>query len=112
MFSGSPELDLNVGGSSIKASFLSGSGGSILLFSYVVGGSDLDLNGIAINPSLELNSGTIQDATGNNGDLIFTPPNLILVNVNGDAPFVTSFGLPSNKTYYNGEMIEVDLVFQ
>ncbi|WP_298450572.1 Ig-like domain-containing protein [uncultured Marinobacter sp.] len=63
---GSPQLTLNIGGSAVQASYVSGSGGTELEFQYTIQAGQTDLDGIAIDAnSLSLNGGAITDAAGN-----------------------------------------------
>jgi VCBS repeat-containing protein len=64
---GTPQITLNIGGTLVKANYVSGSGTSALTFSYTILAGQTDANGIGINAnSLGLNGGTITDAVGNN----------------------------------------------
>src|SRR5262249_33506752 len=45
---GTPQIPLTIGSSTVNASYVSGSGTSALLFRYTVAAADLDLNGIAV----------------------------------------------------------------
>jgi len=64
--SGTPQLGLNIGGSTVQASYSSGSGSNQLVFAYTIQAGQNDANGISIDAnSLSLNSGTITDAAGN-----------------------------------------------
>ncbi|MCF7965423.1 MAG: FG-GAP-like repeat-containing protein [Methylobacter tundripaludum] len=68
---GSPRLALNIGGNLVQASYVSGSGGTELVFSYTVQAGQTDANGIAIVAnSLSLNGGSLTDADGNNAVLL------------------------------------------
>ncbi|WP_185714237.1 Ig-like domain-containing protein [Rheinheimera mesophila] len=62
---GTPRIALTIGATTRYATYVSGSGTSALLFRYAVDISDGDTDGIAVAGSLDLNSGTIQDAAGN-----------------------------------------------
>jgi hypothetical protein len=61
------QITLDTGGT-VDAVYFSGSGSSQLTFRYVVPSGELDTNGIVVGSSIVLNSGTIQDAVGNNTD--------------------------------------------
>ena len=70
---GTPQLALNIGGTSVNASYASGSGTTALLFKYTVLANQTDANGISINAdTLALNSGTLKDAAGNRATLTYT----------------------------------------
>ena len=63
---GTPKLALNIGGTGVQASYVSGSGSTALVFSYTILASQADANGISIAAnSLMLNGGTLADAAGN-----------------------------------------------
>ena len=90
---GTPQLTLETGSSDAVVNYASGSGTDTLLFNYTVdsghASSDLDYVGTT---SLALNSGTIQDAAGNNATLTLASPgqagslgaNKAIVIVTGD----------------------------
>ena len=62
---GTPQLELDIGGSAKQADYASGTGTTALVFSYRVAQNNADTNGIAIGANkLDLNSGTIQQAGG------------------------------------------------
>ena len=65
---GTPQLALNIGGTTSQADYVSGDGTTALVFSYTVQAGDNDANGIGVT-SLALNGGSIQDAATNNADL-------------------------------------------
>lgn len=58
LVTGTPQLALDVGGSTIQADYTGGSGTTTLTFTYNIGAADSDSDGIAIT-SLGLNGGTI-----------------------------------------------------
>lgn len=62
---GTPRLVLTIGLTTAYADYISGSASASLTFRYVVQDGDLDANGIAVS-SLDLNSGTLKDGSGNN----------------------------------------------
>ena len=62
---GTPRLALTVGTATGHAIYTSGSGTTTLTFVYTINAADLDLNGIAAASTIDLNSGTINDASGN-----------------------------------------------
>ena len=64
---GSPQLALDIGGTTVQASYASGSGGTALIFTYTIQAGQTDASGISIAAnSLSLNGGTLKDAAGNN----------------------------------------------
>ncbi|MDD5249491.1 MAG: Ig-like domain-containing protein [Rhodocyclaceae bacterium] len=63
---GTPQLGLNIGGTTVQANYASGSGTSALVFTYTIQAGQTDANGISIAAnSLSLNGGTIKDTAGN-----------------------------------------------
>lgn len=65
---GIPTLALNIGGKTVQASYLSGSGTTSLTFGYTIVSGDKEPNGIGIG-ALALNNGSIASTAGNNLDL-------------------------------------------
>lgn len=57
-------ITLNTGGT-LYADYLSGSGTTALVFRLTVGAGQRDLDGITLGGSIDLNGGTIRDASGN-----------------------------------------------
>jgi hypothetical protein len=67
---GTPYLLLNVGGTSVQAAYVSGSGSNALVFTATLASGQNDSNGVAIGAdALNLNGGTLKDASGNNSTL-------------------------------------------
>jgi Ca2+-binding RTX toxin-like protein len=63
---GTPTLQLNIGGTMVQANYVSGSGGTTLSFSYSIHVGEGDIDGISIDlNSLGFNAGSIQDSSGN-----------------------------------------------
>ncbi len=70
---GTPYLNLNINGTTVQAAYASGTGTTALTFSYTILSGQTDTNGISIAAnSLNLNSGTIKDASGNSATLTHT----------------------------------------
>ena len=86
---GTPRIELNVGGSTVFAGYVSGSGTTSLNFDYIVQPGDTDSNGISIqSDSLELNGGTLADTAGNAADLDHG-------SVGNDASFIVDTAAPT-----------------
>ena len=67
---GVPQLALNIGGTSVLASYASGSGTTALVFSYTILEGQADADGISVPANaLSLNGGTLKDAAGNDSVL-------------------------------------------
>jgi hypothetical protein len=79
---GTPRVELDIGGDTAFADFVSGSGTSTLVFEYVIGAGDNDADGIRIRPdSIQANGATLTSALG-------TPANLEHDNVRSNPDFV------------------------
>ena len=86
---GTPRIALNIGGSTEFATYVSGSGSASLVFQYTVQPGDTDNNGIAIRAdSLQLNGGSLADASGNTAVLGHA-------SVSNNAAFVVDTTAPS-----------------
>ncbi len=67
---GTPQLALNIGGTTVQANYASGSGGSALVFTYTILAGQTDTDGISMDANaLSLNSGAIKDGLGNDAVL-------------------------------------------
>ena len=67
---GTPQLALNIGSTTVQANYTSGSGSTTLVFSYTILAGQTDINGISVAAnSLALNGGSLKDAAGNNATL-------------------------------------------
>lgn len=98
-------ITLNTGGV-VYASYLSGSGTTNLVFTYtVVSGTD-DNDGIVITTPVDLNGGTIRNASSVNANLSFTQPSTPLVLVSGIRPTVTTVTGPTAGTYTTGQNLD------
>ncbi len=71
---------------------------------------DEDTNGITLTSPIELNGGTIQDASLNDAELAFTPQsNSVLVD--GVAPVADSITPPANGSYFTDENLDFVVLF-
>ncbi|WP_301377903.1 MULTISPECIES: Ig-like domain-containing protein [Thalassolituus] len=103
--SGSPAINMMIGGTPRKVTYSSGSGSQSLVFSTTVAVGDLDTDGIEVL-SLTLDGGTLTDAAGNAMDLTLNgrgPTAGILVD--GVAPVVSSVTVPAAGTYAVGDVL-------
>lgn len=70
LVTGTPQLALNIGGSTVQANYAAGSGSTELVFTYTIQAAQTDADGIRVDlDSLSLNGGTLRDATSNNATL-------------------------------------------
>jgi len=80
---GTPRIAIDVGGVARYATYTSGSGTSALTFTHTIVAGDVDLDGITLTSTIDLNGGTIKDLAGNDlSPLTFTAPNTTNVKVN------------------------------
>ena len=110
---GTPQIPLMVGASTSQATFSSGSDSVALVFTYTVQAGDSDTDGVDIDAdALALNSGTIQDAAGNNATLTHTAVDENSTNaVDTTAPAVSTVEITSTGPYALDEEIEVTVTF-
>ena len=97
---GTPRIALNVGGDTLFADYVSGSGTNSLNFNYTVQPGDTDNNGIRIRSnSLELNGGALTDAEGNAANLNHdSVPNNDSYKVDTTAPTLGSSSPADDET--------------
>jgi hypothetical protein len=108
---GTPRLQLNIGGVTAYANYFSGSTTSSLTFRYTVASGDRDLDGLALSSPLSLNSGTIVDSSSTNVSLTFTPPDTSGVLIDGLSPLISSVTPAADKTYANGETLDFSVAY-
>ena len=112
---GTPQLALNIGGTTVQARYASGSNSSALVFSYTLLAGQTDTDGISINAdSLTLNSGTLKDAALNNATLLthsavtdnasYKVDTLSPLNT---VPTAQSWLINNTLTFSNGNLISV-----
>ena len=90
--SGAPKLALTLDtGGTLDATYVSGSGTSVLVFRYTVQAGNADTDGVTLGSSIVLNGGTLKDAGGNDAALTgVSVSGLANVKVDGVAPAVQS----------------------
>ncbi len=103
--SGTPYLTLTVGSSTVYAAYYMGTTTSALTFRYTVVSGDLDANGVAVASNINLNSGSIKDAAGNDATVTFTGSTAASVLVDAVAPMITGVTGPSAGTYAQGDTL-------
>jgi|GEM_PF-2062529 S-layer homology domain. len=102
---GAPYISITVGSSVVQAQYESGSGTKDLLFRYTVQTGDNDSDGIEAG-TLNLNGGTLKDATGNNAEAVLSGLDSTAgVKVDAVAPAATSLDVPADGTYKAGEAL-------
>jgi hypothetical protein len=104
---GTPRLEITLDtGGTVYADYVSGSGGSALVFRMTVASGQLDSNGISLGSALQLNGGSIRDSAGN--DTVVTLQGVgstANVNIDGVAPEVASVTTPADGHYKAGDVL-------
>lgn len=104
---GAPRIAVTLDtGGTVYADYVSGSGGSALVFRLTVASGQLDANGVTLGSSVQLNGGAIRDVAGN--DTIVTlnaVASTADVNIDGIAPTVTSVTTPLDGNYKAGDVL-------
>lgn len=108
---GSPRIELTVGGSTRYASYHSGSGTNAILFRWNVPSGNLDNDGINTTSNLQLNGGTITDAFGDVATITFTGVNYPNVKVDSISPTITSVTGPSAGTYRYSDNVDFTVTY-
>lgn len=104
---GSPRIPIAITtGGPVYATYVSGSGTTNIVYSYVVGSGVDDANGITLTTPMELNGGTIKNASAMDAVLSFTSPSTPSVRLSGIGPTVTSVTPPANATYLTGQNLD------
>jgi hypothetical protein len=103
---GNPRLELTIGSTTRYATYASGSNSRALVFTYTVqtSTSDIDVDGIAVGTTLDLNSGNVADlATNALSALTFTAPTLtsVLVAQKPSAPTIDSISVTNGQISVN-----------
>jgi hypothetical protein len=102
---GTPQLELDIGGTAVLANYVSGSGSTSLVFNYTIQTGQTDSNGISVAANkLTLNGGTLQGAVGNAAMLTHSAladnANYVVDNT---APLISSIALTGG----NGGVLNV-----
>ena len=103
-------LTLNTGGP-VYANYVSGSGTTNIVFSYTVAEGTDDNNGIVITTPVDLNSGTIKNASGADANLAFTQPSTGNVRISGIRPVINSITPIADGSYITGQALTFAVVF-
>lgn len=115
---GAPKFTMSLSGTPVDVNYISGTGTSILLFSYAVTATASDSNGFdSITSPINLNGGTIKDAVGNDATLSFAAYTAAAItysnniHISGAYPFIVDTIFPANKTYLAAEDLDFVLIF-
>ncbi|MBP7645224.1 MAG: DUF4347 domain-containing protein [Comamonas sp.] len=109
---GTPRIALNVGGVTRYANYLSGSGGSTLVFRYIVVNGDTDADGITVG-ALSVNNGTLTDLAGNDSlTTLNSTGSTADVLIDGLQPSITNVSSSTaNGSYGEGSTISITVSF-
>lgn len=91
---GSPVINMDIGGVGTSATYVSGSGSSNLVFRYTVA-SNISGNAPSLSSPILLSGGTIKTASNTDSTLTFTSPSTSGINVDGRA-IELNFAYPGN----------------
>ena len=95
-----PRLPINLGSSVVYATYQPAlSSGSTVTFRYTILNGNNDLDGITISAPLDLNGGTIKDASAYDANLHYASPNTTGIFVDALSPFISSITPPPNANY-------------
>ena len=119
--SGTPQVEITVGGATRRADYASGSGTATLAFRYTVAASDADPDGVSVPASaLTLAGGSIGDSEGaaalDLGAHAITDDSSFVVDGDGGVPKVVGVSLAgtgqgANGVFIAGDAIEVRVEF-
>ena len=103
---GTPRIALDVGGATVYANYVSGTG-SALVFEAVVPSGTTDADGITVASSIALNGGTLSDLAGNAAQLTLNSvEGTSSVLVDAASLTVSSVTVPANGTYRTGQNLD------
>lgn len=94
---GTPAIQIVIGAASREAAYRSGSGSTVLTFSYTVQAGDMDMDGIGLGTSIALNGGTIASSHGDPAELALNgvpPTSQILINTNSPTVILSTSSPP------------------
>ncbi|HDS1679051.1 TPA: DUF4347 domain-containing protein [Pseudomonas putida] len=98
-------VSLDTGGT-VYAEYVSGSGGSALVFRLTVASGQLDSTGVTVGSRIDLNGGAISDQAGNASvTTLNSVASTAGVNVDGIAPTVVSVTPPLDGSYKAGDVL-------
>jgi len=109
---GTPRIAIVIGATTRYASYVSGSGGSALVFSYTVANGDIDSNGITVG-ALDLNGGSLRDPAGNDASTTLNSVGSTAgVGVDGSSPSISSISASTaDGAYGSGQTITLTVDF-
>ncbi|MBD65171.1 MAG: hypothetical protein CME62_08190 [Halobacteriovoraceae bacterium] len=114
LISGTPRIELTVGGTTVYADYKSGSGTQNVVFTYTVQSGHNDEDGIEINSNIDLNAGQVQIFMGGSwkdAQLDVGTFNAQDIYIDTTIPSITNIIPPSPKTYYLGQGLVFSIEF-
>ena len=110
----SPYIDAQIGSSTRRFYYESGSGTKNLIFRYTVTSADLDTGGITFDDNIELNGGTLKYSPG--GSVVENVPTGLdippsEIKVDGVAPYITQTTAPAGGNYATGQQLKYRLLY-
>lgn len=100
--SGTPQIAINVGETTVYADYYAGSGSTALVFRYAVAAGLTDSDGVSVG-ALTLNGGTIQNTVGTNATLTLNSVgSTSSIFVDSIVPTVSSVAVPADGSYKAG----------
>lgn len=87
VITGTPRIHIDVGGITVYAQYISGTGTSTIIFTYIIQDGQTDTDGISIGSAIDLNSGTIKSEISHvDAVLGFTSPVTTGIIIDTTAP--------------------------
>ena len=110
----SPYIDAQIGSSTRRFYYESGTGTKNLIFRYTVTSADLDTGGITFDDNIELNGGTLTYSPGNSvvenvPTGLDIPPSEI--KVDGVVPYISQTTAPAGGNYATGQQLKYRLLY-
>ena len=102
---GIPQLAITIGGTSVQADYLSGSGSNATTFRYMVQSGDQDTDGITIG-TLDFNGGDIADRVFHADLTVNNAAATSGIYVDAIVPVVSSVDVPADKIHVEGENLD------
>ncbi|QCL97846.1 autotransporter domain-containing protein [Agrobacterium tumefaciens] len=97
---GIPAIQVVIGATGREAAYRSGSGSSVLTFSYTIQSGDMDMDGIALGSYIALNGGTIANSVGVPAELALNsvpPTSQIVVSTSSPTVILSTFSSPDHS---------------
>lgn len=116
---GTPKFVMNLTtGGAVDVTYVTGSGSTILSFSYTIANTVSDTNGFdGITSPIDVGTGAIKDVVGNNANLDFSALVAAVityssnVQISGLYPYVINITIPVNGTYVANDNLDFILEF-